>query len=438
MQRASTYSVKLIVATALSLTALGIVVRASSAVKEIVFAYAFGVSAETDAFVLAGTFAMFLPTIIGGAIGTALIAALADTQGSFRGSGLVRVTIWIAVIAFACGVSIYLFAPLVMSGLFNLRGSDLQNAISYTRILAPLGVTILLSSAMSALLNSAKQFYLAGIVAVATPLAILAAIILLAERWGLEAAAWGTVVGGVIEVLILANRIVSQRRVFFARGELPAAKTAARFWRSVGVLSFASTVAAVSPMVDQFFLSKLETGSITNFNYASKVNSLLIGVFGTAFSVAIYPYLSDLAAQRDTRGLKRLTWRLAGVVLPITGIATALVYAFSYELVELLFARGKFTDTAVLQVGVIQQIFAFQLPFYIAGLIAMRILNATGASEFILWVACMGMVSNVLFDWLFYESLGAGGIALASVLTSALSLIFTLLFIRPALAGASR
>jgi Na+-driven multidrug efflux pump len=66
----------------------------------------------------------------------------------------------------------------------------------------------------------------------------------------------------------------------------------------------------------------------------------------------------------------------------------------------------------------------------------MRVLNAAGASRFIFWTACITAITNFLLDWSFYESMGADGIALASVLTSVASLTVTLLFIGPALRGA--
>ena len=433
MPAATTPSVKFILNTALVLTALGMVVRASSALKEIFFARAFGVSAETDAFVLAVTYATFLPMVLGGSVATALIADLAKAK-AVADVGLASLVGWVVLAACLCALLIYAMAPPAMSLLFGLSGEELARAVSYARVLSPLGFTMVLSVAMDGLLNSAKQFYVPGITALATPVFTLVAILGFAATWGVEAAAWGMVTGGIIEVIVLATRIGLQRHMFFPRGgKLLSREQEWAFWRSVAILSFAAAVAAVSPIIDQVFLAKMETGAITNLNYASKVNSLLIGIFGTAFGAAIYPYLSDLAAQRDATALKRLTWRLAGVVLPITGVTSVLVYLFSYEIVDLLFARGNFTQTAVREVGAIQQIFAFQLIFYIAGLLVMRVLNAAGASRFVLVVACIGVVSTAFFDWLFYESMGARGIALAAVLTSVVSLIVSFLFIRPAL-----
>lgn len=435
MRPASTHSVKLILNIAFSLSAVGIVVRASSAIKEIVFASAFGVSAETDAFVLAFTYATFLPSVLGGALGTALIAALPDSGVSLRGRSLMAVAKWIGLGSLVCAVFVYAIAPHALSLLFSLRGTDLAKATIYARVLAPLGATLLVSSAMNALLNSEKQFYIAGFAPLATPVAIMFAIFLAAREFGVEAVAWGTVLGGVAEMSILGVRLFSQRGMFFRpRTNTHDVSAGWWFWRSVGVLSFADAIAAISPMVDQVFLAKLETGAITQFSYASKINSVLIGIFGTAFSVAIYPYLSDLAAQRNADGLRRLTWRLAAVVLPIAGVATSLVYVYSYELVDLLFRRGNFTTNDAVQVSAIQQVFCFQLVFYVALLLTMPVLNALQASHFVFYMACIGLASNALFDWVFYRPFGAPGIALSSVLTSALSLVCAILFVRAALA----
>ena len=431
---APAYSLKLILNIAFSLTAVGIVVRAGSAIKEIVFAGAFGASAETDAFILAFTYAAFLPSVIGGGLGTVLIVALAGTNASLRGRGLLTVAKWVAAVSVACSVAVYGLAPYALSALFGLQGAALTNATTYALVMAPLGGTLFLCSAMNALLHSEKQFYLAGFTPLATPVAIMLAIFLGARQIGVEAAAWGAVLGGLAELLILGTRVFSQREVLFRAHEGHGdTRPGWMFWKSVGVLSCADALAAMTPMVDQVFLAKLETGAITHFSYAFKVNSVLIGLLGTAFTITIYPYLSDLAAQRESGALQRLTWRLAAIVLPVTALATSLVYVYSHELVELLFSRGNFTAEDVAQVSAIQRVFCFQLVFYIALLLAMPVLNALRATRSVFYLACIGLTSTAFFNWLFYRDLGAAGIALSAVLTGAVGLVCALLFIKVAL-----
>ena len=442
MAAASTHSVRLILNTALWLTALGVVVRASGAIKEIIFASAFGVSRDTDAFVLAVTYATFLPAVLGGAIATALVAHLANVKAQgyrLSSAGLDSMLRWISTGGVLCALLIYLLAPVLLATLFSLGGEQLDKAVALSRILAPLGAAMIWSAAMDAALNSAKQFYVPAITALATPAMMMAWILAAGATWGVEAAAWGMLVGGVAEVLILLVRIGWQRQALFTNAlEVDGAKKnpgqptvrIAAFWRSVGFLSFAGAIAALAAVVDQVFLSRLEPGAVTNFNYAYKVNSLLIGLFGNAFAVVIYPYLSDLAAARDIAGLKRLSLRLAAVVIPVTGAVSLIVYVFSYEIVEILFVRGNFSRDSAVEVSAIQQIFAFQLIFYVGGLLATRVLNAARATGFILAISCVGLASVALFDWLLYSTWGARGIALSAVLTSTVTLVAALLFIR--------
>jgi putative peptidoglycan lipid II flippase len=430
----STYSLKLILNSALWLTAAGVLVRGCGAIREIVFAAGFGVSRDTDCFLLAATYASLLPTVLGGAIATALIARLARLGPAVTAaSTLVPLMRGICLAGVAVTAAIYLLAPTVLPLLFSLEGADLERTVSYARILAPLGVTMVLSASMDAILNSAKQFFVPGITSAATPIFMIAAIVAVGGEWGVEAAAWGMVGGGLAEVAVLMLAIQGRTTLFAKRDGHPQSPSGSDFWRAVAFLAISGGIAALAPVIDQMFLAKLETGAITTFNYASKVNSLLIGLFGTAFGVAIYPYLSDLAAQRDTRALRHLAGRITALVVPVTFVASLLVYVFSHEIVQLLFARGNFTRSDTYLVAHIQQIFAFQLVFYVAGLVAMRVLNALGAADFVLWIACLGIVTGTFFNWLLYERLGAGGIALSAVLTSIASLAFALIFIRAAL-----
>ncbi|HYC48849.1 MAG TPA: lipid II flippase MurJ, partial [Burkholderiales bacterium] len=199
--------VRPILNTALLLTAVAMVVRAAGAVKEVLFAGAFGVSADTDAFVLAVTYATFLPTVIGSAVATALIAERAKARADAE-ANLNALAWWVFAAAATCGIAVYALAPVAMSVLFTVSGETLSTAISYARTLSPLGFAMVLSLAMCGLLNSEKQFYVAGMSAFATPVFTMGAIVLFASTWGVQAAAWGMVVGGLAEVVLLTLRIL--------------------------------------------------------------------------------------------------------------------------------------------------------------------------------------------------------------------------------------
>jgi putative peptidoglycan lipid II flippase len=447
---ASAHSVRFILNTALWLTALGLVVRASGALKEIVFAGAFGVSAATDAFVVAVTYSTLVPTVIGAAVGTALIAHLArahrdgaQAPGALRlrdGSLAAR----LLAAGLACAAAVYAFAPVALERVFSLESDRLTHAVSYARILSPLGAVLIWTAALDAALNAAKQFYLVALAPLLTPLCIILVVVTGAASYGVEAAAWGMLAGGLAELVLLCSRVAAQRELLFGdmrTGVSNVASTSsagtddtpAVFWRAVAFLSIASGVAAASALIDQIFLARLETGALTRFNYAFKVNALLISLFGTSFAAVVYPYLSDLAAARNIAGLRQLAMKLAVVVLPITAVASCAVYVFSYPIVDLLFVRGNFTVESAAEVSAIQRVFALQLVFYAAGLLAGRVLNALRASRSILLVSCAGVISVGFFDWLLYARLGAAGVAWSAVITSVVTLAASLALISLAL-----
>lgn len=435
MQAASgAHSVRFIFNTALWVTAVGVLVRGAGAIKEIVFAGAYGVSGETDAFVLAVTYATFPPTVLGGAIATALVAHLANGRSeSSKSEPQVAYLASIGIAGLVCGCALYLLAPVGIPALFTIETSRLAHAVRYAQILSPLGAVMVWAAALAACLNSAKQFYVPAISAFATPVAMLVFIAAFGTSWGIAAAAWGLLVGAVAELALLAARLQMQR---FGGDFVRSGATA--FWRSVAVLSLAGAVSTVATLVDQVFLSKLPTGAITQFSYAYKVNSLLVALFGNAFCIVIYPYLSDLAAAHNAAALKRLALKLASIVVPATGAVSLAIYLFSDDIVKLLFLRGNFSEEAALRVSAIQQVFAFQLVFYVGGLLTTRVLNATRSTEMILWIACIGVGAVALFDWQLYQPLGARGIALSAVITSFITLAAGLFFARAALVRNAR
>ena len=106
--------------------------------KEIVFAAVFGVSRATDLFVLAFTYAVFLPQIVAAAIATALVAQLSGRNGALLPApdalrGTTRRVL--ACAAAAAGLT-YVFAPAAMGLLFRLEGAELDEAVLYARVLA--------------------------------------------------------------------------------------------------------------------------------------------------------------------------------------------------------------------------------------------------------------------------------------------------------------
>ena len=105
-----------------------------------------------------------------------------------------------------------------------------------------------------------------------------------------------------------------------------------------------------------------------------------------------------------------------------------LIYAFSDSIVNIIFQRGSFTteDTAI--VSPVQAYFAFQIPFYVAGIVVVRLISALRANHILMWGAAINLVVNIGFNILFIHYLGLKGIALSTSFVYLISFLFLVYF----------
>jgi len=103
--------------------------------------------------------------------------------------------------------------------------------------------------------------------------------------------------------------------------------------------------------------------------------------------------------------------------LPITCI---LVF-WSEPMTRLLFERGTFTarDTGV--VSSVATGLATQIPFFLVGIVGVRLLNAMGKSRSIMLICLVNMLVNVVANYVLMKYMGVSGIALSTSLVYLIS-----------------
>jgi putative peptidoglycan lipid II flippase len=87
----------------------------------------------------------------------------------------------------------------------------------------------------------------------------------------------------------------------------------------------------------------------------------------------------------------------------------------------MLFQRGTFSETDTSRVAHVLRYAALQIPFYILGGLASRVVVALQATRFILVLSVIGLITNAFLNWILMQSMGVAGIALSSVVVQMLS-----------------
>jgi len=158
----------------------------------------------------------------------------------------------------------------------------------------------------------------------------------------------------------------------------------------------------------------LSPGSVSILNYGNKVSSVVLGLGSIALSTAILPQFSRMVAAGDWSGVRNTMKTYTRLALVATIPLTFLLVVLSRFLVSLLFQHGAFTESNTIDVASVQSLYILQLPFYVTGMLFVRLISALKANHVLMWGATISFSLNITLDYVFMKWLGVGGIALST------------------------
>lgn len=409
--------------------------KLAGAVKVMVTARYFGTSDALDAFLIAFLLPSFISDVVAGSFTPSLVPLLVRTQatdGLEATHRLVRGALSFALAAMlaaavALGLTGRWLLPLAGSS-FSTEKLHLATALFFGLLLwLPMSGCI---ATWKAVLNANGLFALAAIAPLMTPLASIAILFTSAQSYGVAVLCIGTVGGVALECLLLALAV---RRIGFPIG--PAFKN----WRSPELVSLqrqyvplaaSAIISSACVIVDQSVAGRLGPGRVSALAYGNKVSAVLLAVVASAAGTAVLPVFSRLVASQDWKRLRRSILLYCGAVTLVMVPLTAVMVASSPVLVHLFFEHGAFQAGAAQIVTDVQRFALLQAPFAILLTIATRLTAALSANQLLVWMGAAALVTDAALDVVFSRWTGVAGIALASPIVSAVSLLILVLLLR--------
>ncbi|MBI3889901.1 MAG: polysaccharide biosynthesis C-terminal domain-containing protein [Candidatus Wallbacteria bacterium] len=399
-------------------------VKLVSVAKDTFVAAVFGRSGPLDAYLFALGIVSFAINVIAGAFQVALVPALIQARHEdgdeaaqrLLASALVPALALLVAVAVALGC---LAAPLIAS----LGGDYLRAKTPLVRHLMllmlptiPLGGLSLLAGSV---LNASGRFAFPAMTPLATPL--LTIVLLLGARGlGVEALALGFLAGSVFELALLAAALRAEGFALVPKwyGQDKRLQGVARQCAPVIAGAF---LMGNSPLIDQVMASWLGAGNISALNYGNKVVSLVLSISSGALGSVTLPHFSLLVATGDWRALGETFHRCRRWILVASVVGVLALFPLSNLLVGLLFERGAFQHADTLLVSRIQMFYALQVPFYLAGLLSVRVISSMARNEVLLYFGTINLAVNIAGNLLFSKFMGVAGIALSTAVVYALS-----------------
>jgi len=396
-----------------------------SVAKDLVVARIFGTSDAVDAFLIAFVLPSFAIAVVAGSLNNALIPVFVrvrQTGGRAAGQRLLSNLTFVSV-ALLIGITVLLVAlspallPLVGSG-FAADKLSLTRSLYF--LLLPTLVIYGLSTTWSAVLNADRRFVLAALAPGITPAITIALVAGLGFRWGIFSVAAGTLAGFILEAALLGGALKRHGFSLLPRwhGFDPATR---QVIGQFAPLMSGALLMSSSTVIDQSMAALLGSGSVAALNYGNKIVTFILGVGSLAIGTAVLPFFSRMIAAGDWAGTRHTFYTYVRLLAITTIPLTLLLVWLAEPLTRLIFERGNFTANDTRVVSLVMICFALQLPFYMAGIIGVRLLNALGKGRPVMLICIVNMIANVVGNYVLMRKLGVAGIALSTAIVYLLS-----------------
>ncbi len=401
-----------------TIAGLTLVFSAISLLREQATAAWFGSGASAEAFVMAYALPGFVINTAAGIIApvfTPMLLAARHQDGDAAADRFAAATLTATVsVGLAMAVLLGLAGPLVMP--YFAAGFDPARQMLATELMYLLVPAVALSNVSylwTALLNAEHRFVAGGIAPSLQPLGALIGLLVAGSWAGVHAMAAGLTIGAALQAVLLA---VAVRRAGH-NIHLAHPRTSARMASlssQYAALFLGSVLMGSTLLITQSMATRISAGALAHLNFGTVAVLFAVGLGARTVGQVLLPHFSSLAAslrwaalETEARRALRLTWL---VTIP----ATLALVAVSGPVVRLLFERGAFTPEDTAAVTSVQRVLALQIPWYIANIVAVRLVSSLQLNRLLLWVAGGDVALTIAVNLLLAPWLGLEGIALSA------------------------
>jgi putative peptidoglycan lipid II flippase len=420
----------------LAVGGLTLISRVTGFARDIILAAVLGAGPAADAFFVALRLPNHFRAIFAeGAFNAAFVPAYAHIrqQGGAARAGLFADRVFTLLLAsqIVLLALAFIFMPGVVSLLapgFNKDPERFGLAVELTRITFPYLLLITLVTLYGGILNSLHRFAAAAAAPILLNLSMIVALAFAAFFPDVgHAAAWGVLVAGVLELLLLAADATRA-------GALPVLRwpqfdaDVRKFFRALGPATIGSAGVQLALFADTVIASFLTAGALSALYYADRINQLPIGVIGIAVGTVILPEMARRISSGDESGAAHAQNRAMEFALLLAVPCVAAFLTVPELIMRALFMRGAFTAADATAAGATLAAYAFGLIPFVLIRSATATFLARGDTATPVKAALLAAAVNIAFKFALMGPLAQVGLAVATSIGAWINLLLVVWF----------
>lgn len=412
-----------------------VLVRIFGFVRETVVAYQFGVTAQTDAFLVASVIPMAIAGIVAGAVTVAFIPVFTEfrlQKGEEEAWIIASAVINVTALTLAIATALFILAAPLLVPLLGpgLAPETKSLAVRLSMMLGPVLIFTGLVALATAVLNAYRHFTYPAFGGLLYNFGMIGGALLLGDFIGISGLVLGAVVGAALHLIALIVPLVGQKKHYRPTLKGLGHPGVKRIGLLVLPFIVASAASQMNILVDRVLASGLAEGSIAALNFAVRVMNLPLGIFAGAAVTAAYPFLAEQAMSQSTSDLRRtfseglrLLWF---IVLPIS----VGLMVLGEPIVRLLFERGAF-DARATQMTTLA-LFYYSLGIFAHAACAMltRVYFALQDTATPVKLGLWAVGLNIALNLILVRYLAHGGLALATSIAALANFVLLAYYLR--------
>ena len=405
--------------------ACSIVARILSYIWEATLAALYGATDETDAlYMTSGIFLIVHPILDLGIwkvflpiYKTKLVEKNDDMAEKIANTAMT----FFFVLSFALVLLLIVCArPLVALMAPGFDSAKRAATIQYLQIASPFLIAVTLTSVIGAMLQSREKFLGSQMREIGTHISKIVYLCICFRFFGIYAAVTSLIIGGIFRLLVQLPFIDWKWRFrpnfhFRDRDFVPMVK-------GLPAVSITAAIGHINGMVDKIFASGAGSGSVACLNYGHRLLNVFSGMISYAVSAAVYPTMIQYIAQKKVDSLRDLLKKvidsLGFIIIPIS----CFCIFFSESIVKAAFQRGAFDTTATMLTAGVFTGYCVGMFFLGVSQIITNVFYGYGDTKLTMYITLVGILLNIVLDFLFMRLWGITGLAIATSIASMLSL----------------
>jgi putative peptidoglycan lipid II flippase len=402
----------------------------SSMLRDLVIANLFGDSYMADAYIAAMTIPNAIILFMLTGMKDAFLPSYYKYEKLGKGfshlTNIVKGTFWISAIIAIGGA---LLSPLLIRWFypdFNQNGTEIAiwTAVIYFISVAIVGINAVYEGYFDAQKKFSFSTFSQTIVVICT----IGGAMLLHRQIGIYSVPLGYFIGTLISFLIKLFYLGPHK--FMLWKQPLDRKEVISFYLIFLPVGLTIAVGQVNLFVNTLFAARLGEGVVANLNYAFRLVNIPQAIFGVTIATIVFPLLAEAKARDDMNLFKK-------------GIEKGLIFMFLFlaptvagmlvlmkELVQVVYERGAFTETATALTSEYAMFYVGSVLFYSIQAVIAKGFYTLEKGHYILRVGIISIICNIIFNAILSKTMGAAGLALSTSLVGLVysSITFTTLF----------